>query len=59
MSDTKNNQKEGLEEKTQTKNIITCEICGSKYHKIHIRHERTKRHAEAKYVWLERFEIIR
>jgi len=60
MSDNNNNKKEYLEEKTQNNNIITCEICGSKYHKINkIRHERTKKHAQAKYVWLERFEIER
>ena len=60
MSDNKNNNKENTENKKQTDNTIICEICGSRYYRTNrTRHEKTKKHTDAKYVWLERFEIIR
>ena len=41
-------------------NKFICEVCGNTLYKSNKkRHERTKKHNEIKYIWMERFEVIR
>jgi hypothetical protein len=48
------------DEQTKHNNNIRCEICGTIYHKSNrARHERTKKHKDVKYVWIDRIEILR
>jgi hypothetical protein len=39
---------------------MICSICGSTFYRNNkLRHERSKRHNDVKYLWIEKFEIIR
>ena len=46
--------------KNKDDHMMVCDVCGSKYYRSgNLRHMRSKKHKDAQYVWLERFEIIR
>ena len=54
MGENKINNKEEQNKNNNKNNKFICEVCGNKK-----RHERTIKHNEIKYIWTERFEVIR
>jgi hypothetical protein len=55
-----NNDDEQVIKKKRDYPMMICCICGSKFYRNNkLRHERSKRHNDVKYLWLEKFEIIR
>ena len=60
MDNTKIIDKEGTNRNNNNNNKDICEICGSAIYKSNkIRHEQTKKHKDVKYLWTERFEIVK
>jgi hypothetical protein len=52
--------KEEKNNKNNKNNKFICQVCGNTLYKSNKkRHERTIKHNEIKYIWMERFEIIR
>jgi len=52
--------KEEKNKNNNKNNKFICEVCGNMLYKSNKkRHERTIKHNEIKYIWMERFEVIR
>jgi uncharacterized Zn finger protein len=52
-------KKETIKE-VKTQNTVQCEVCGSIYlRKNKARHMKTTKCKQAKYIWLDRFEVKR
>jgi len=60
MGENKINNKEEQNKNNKKNNKFICEVCGNMLYKSNKRrHERTIKHNEIKYIWMERFEVIR
>ena len=60
MDNKKTMVKEEKNQNNNENNKFKCEVCGNTLYKSNKkRHERTIKHNEIKYLWMERFEVFR